>query len=107
MSEWRKVLAVGDEVLALIASAAGAEHLVFRGDCSEAAEELRERATESSVVIVQKAVVEACAKLAMHLERLREEVLVVELGEPGERVDVSSYYSSLLARALGMRVKIT
>lgn len=103
-----RVVFVCDEVLDLVAKAAGLETYVFRGDCRDLYGWLGSSAGQYDVIVYLDTVVEACADARRMLEAYSRERLLVELEHPlkKELTDPRRRYREVAKKDLGVEVEL-
>lgn len=103
-----KIVVIGDEVMALVASAAGLESYVFNGNCTELYDWLVDNASSYDVLIYLDDVVSKCAKVKNLLSEYAKEKIVMVLEHPlrGKLIDPRKPYKELANRILGIEVEL-
>jgi len=103
-----RVLFVGDEVLKLIALAAGVDYYLFNGSCRDASEWLRNNIAGYDIIACMDSVVRECKEIGRLLESYVREKLVIVLESPLEKAlpDPKEYYRRLVHKVLGVEVSL-
>lgn len=103
-----RIIVIGDEVTALVASAAGLESYIFNGNCAELYDWLVNNASSYDVLIYLDDVANKCAKVKKLLAEYAKEKMVMELEHPlkKELTDPRKLYKELASRILGIEVEL-
>lgn len=103
-----RIIVIGDEVMALVASAAGLESYIFKGNCAELYDWLVNNASSYDVLIYLDDVASKCAKVKKLLAEYAKEKTVMELEHPlkKELADPRKLYKELASRILGIEVEL-
>ena len=107
MPRIRRGLVIGDPYLALIASAAGFNYLIYNGNCSSVREALEKSLPDVGLVIVLRSIYDECVFIREFEEEHRD-VLFIQLDDPRmiEKIDPKKYYEELMAKYIGMRFEL-
>lgn len=103
-----RVLLVGDEAMGVLGNAAGVEVYVFRGNCRELVDRLKENASLYDVLIYLNEIAEQCRELKTVLDVYFKNKLLVELEHPlKERIrDPKTRYREMARRDLGVEIEL-
>lgn len=103
-----RIVIIGDEVLALVANAAGLESYIFKDDCAELYDWLVNNASSYDVLIYLDKVANKCAKVRRLLAEYAKEKIVMELEHPlkKEFTDPRKLYKEVARRILGIGVEL-
>lgn len=103
-----RVILVGDEALGVLARAAGVDNYVFKGNCRELVEWVKEKASSCDVLIYLDEIMETCVELKALIEVYFKDKLVVELEHPlKERTkDLKARYREQARRDLGIEIEL-
>ncbi|MEM0317347.1 MAG: hypothetical protein QXO97_05100 [Candidatus Nezhaarchaeales archaeon] len=103
-----RIVVIGDEILALVASAAGIESYTFKGNCSELYNWLTNNVPSYDVIIYLDDVADKCTKIKKILAEYAKEKMVMELEHPlkKEFVDPKKLYKEFACRVLGFEVEL-
>lgn len=103
-----RVVIIGDEVLALVASAAGLESYTFKGNCAELYDWLVNNASSYDVLVYLDEIANKCAKVRKLLAEYAKEKTVMELEHPlkKEFTDPKKLYKEVARKILGIGIEL-
>lgn len=103
-----RIVIIGDEVMALVASAVGLESHIFKGNCAELYEWLLSNASLYDIIIYLDEIADKCAKVKKLLVEYAKEKTIMELEHPlkKEFMDPRRYYKELASKILGVEVEL-
>ncbi len=102
----KKIIVIGDSSICLIGVAAGTDYFVFRNDCKELHEFLRENSEEYGVFIVSRNIVNKCKEVNDFLNTLKALTVIIDPPKVMKEIDPKKYYEELVTRFVGMKVSL-
>lgn len=102
----RKVLVVGDPAICLIGAAAGCDYYIFRNDCKDLLNYIKERADAYGVYIISRNTINKCKDINLELSKLDALVVIIDSPETLRKIDPKKYYEELMTKYVGMKINL-
>ncbi|WFO75523.1 hypothetical protein J4526_01085 [Desulfurococcaceae archaeon MEX13E-LK6-19] len=102
----KKILVLGDKILALIGSAANASSYVIDTDKCTYPQELDEHIEEYGVIIVDEDIYNKCSNIKALVDKVFEKALVIVLQSPKKigEIDYKKYYEEFVSKTIGLKI---
>lgn len=101
-----KILVIGDSAICLIGAAAGSDFYIFRNNCEELLNYIRENIGVYGIYIVSRNVIDKCKNISSELNKLDALVVIIDSPETLRKIKPKEYYEELMMKYVGMKINL-